>query len=121
MLQSGGPCSAAQSSVHSSSHTTSQMTTYVTGCGKTLLARAAAAQCGANFISVRGPELLDRWLGQSEANVRDVFASARGAAPCVVFFDEMVRIDGVYRVPMRLKFLQTTHEAACPCGKHGGS
>ena len=38
----------------------------------------------------RGPELLDRWLGQSEANVRDVFASARGAAPCVVFFDEMV-------------------------------
>ena len=61
------------------------------GCGKTLLARAAAAQCGANFISVRGPELLDRWLGQSEANVRDVFASARGAAPCVVFFDEMVR------------------------------
>ena len=61
------------------------------GCGKTLLARAAAAQCGANFISVRGPELLDRWLGQSEANVRDVFASARGAAPCVIFFDEMVR------------------------------
>ena len=67
------------------------MTALVTGCGKTLLARAAATQCGANFISVRGPELLDRWLGQSEANVRDVFASARGAAPCVVFFDEMVR------------------------------
>ena len=40
---------------------------------------------------MRGPELLDRWLGQSEANVRDVFASARGAAPCVIFFDEMVR------------------------------
>ena len=60
------------------------------GCGKTLLARAAAAQCGANFLSVRGPELLDRWLGQSEANVRDIFASARGAAPCIIFFDEMV-------------------------------
>lgn len=61
-----------------------------TGCGKTLLAKAAAAQCGANFLSVRGPELLDKWLGQSEANVRDIFASARGAAPCVIFFDEMV-------------------------------
>lgn len=60
------------------------------GCGKTLLARAAAAQCGANFLSVRGPELLDKWLGQSEANVRDIFASARGAAPCIIFFDEMV-------------------------------
>ena len=69
----------------------SEKTEVTPGCGKTLLARAAAAQCGANFISVRGSELLDRWLGQSEANVRDVFASARGAAPCVIFFDEMVR------------------------------
>ena len=62
------------------------------GCGKTLLARAVAAQCGAHFLAVRGPELLDRWLGASEANVRDIFAAARGAAPCIIFFDEMVRV-----------------------------
>jgi transitional endoplasmic reticulum ATPase len=47
------------------------------GCGKTLLAKAAAAQCGANFLSVRGPELLQKWLGESEAAVRQVFETAR--------------------------------------------
>jgi len=59
------------------------------GCGKTLLAKAVANECQANFISVKGPELLTMWFGESEANVRDVFAKARGAAPCVLFFDEL--------------------------------
>lgn len=59
------------------------------GCGKTLLAKAVANECQANFISVKGPELLTMWFGESEANVRDVFDKARGAAPCVLFFDEL--------------------------------
>ncbi len=59
------------------------------GCGKTLLAKAVANECQANFISVKGPELLTMWFGESEANVRDVFAKARAAAPCVLFFDEL--------------------------------
>jgi transitional endoplasmic reticulum ATPase len=59
------------------------------GCGKTLLARAVASRCGANFVSVRGPELLQKWLGESERAVREVFDAARAAAPCVVFFDEI--------------------------------
>merc|ERR1712093_372735 len=59
------------------------------GCGKTLLAKAVANECQSNFISVKGPELLTMWFGESEANVRDTFAKARGAAPCVLFFDEL--------------------------------
>lgn len=59
------------------------------GCGKTLLAKAIASQCESNFISVKGPELLTMWVGESEANVRDIFDKARGAAPCVLFFDEL--------------------------------
>jgi len=59
------------------------------GCGKTLLAKAVANECQANFISVKGPELLTMWFGESEANVREVFQKARGAAPCVLFFDEL--------------------------------
>jgi len=59
------------------------------GCGKTLLAKAVANECQANFISIKGPELLTMWFGESEANVRDVFAKARAAAPCVLFFDEL--------------------------------
>ena len=59
------------------------------GCGKTLMAKAVANECQANFISVKGPELLTMWFGESEANVRDVFAKARQAAPCVLFFDEL--------------------------------
>merc|ERR1711976_183039 len=59
------------------------------GCGKTLMAKAVANECQANFISVKGPELLTMWFGESEANVRDVFEKARGAAPCVLFFDEL--------------------------------
>eukprot|EP00904_Undaria_pinnatifida_P012547 jgi/Undpi1/8422/HiC_scaffold_25.g10890.m1 len=59
------------------------------GCGKTLMAKAVANECQANFISVKGPELLTMWFGESEANVRDVFEKARAAAPCVLFFDEL--------------------------------
>ena len=59
------------------------------GCGKTLLAKAIANECKANFISIKGPELLTMWFGESEANVRDLFDKARQAAPCVIFFDEM--------------------------------
>merc|ERR1712227_261224 len=59
------------------------------GCGKTLMAKAIANECQANFISIKGPELLTMWFGESEANVRDVFDKARSAAPCVLFFDEL--------------------------------
>lgn len=59
------------------------------GCGKTLLAKAIAHECSANFISVKGPELLTMWFGESEANVRNLFDKARSAAPCVLFFDEL--------------------------------
>merc|ERR1711990_1226341 len=59
------------------------------GCGKTLLAKPIANECQANFISVKGPELLTMWFGESESNVRDVFDKARAAAPCVLFFDEL--------------------------------
>jgi len=59
------------------------------GCGKTLMAKAIANECGANFISVKGPELLNQWFGGSEANVRNLFEKARAASPCILFFDEM--------------------------------
>merc|ERR1712232_551310 len=59
------------------------------GCGKTLLAKAVASECSANFVSIKGPELLTMWFGESEANVREVFDKARAAAPCVLFFDEL--------------------------------
>ena len=59
------------------------------GCGKTMLAKAVANECQANFISIKGPELLTMWFGESEANVRDIFDKARAAAPCILFFDEL--------------------------------
>merc|ERR1712125_304450 len=59
------------------------------GCGKTLLAKAVASECSSNFVSIKGPELLTMWFGESEANVREVFDKARAAAPCVLFFDEL--------------------------------
>ncbi|OIT36108.1 PREDICTED: cell division cycle protein 48 homolog [Nicotiana attenuata] len=59
------------------------------GCGKTLLAKAVANECQANFISVKGPELLTMWFGESEANVRELFDKARQSAPCILFFDEL--------------------------------
>ncbi len=55
----------------------------------TLMAKAIANECQANFISIKGPELLTKWFGESESNVRDIFAKARAAAPCVLFFDEL--------------------------------
>jgi len=59
------------------------------GCGKTLLAKAIANECQSNFISIKGPELLTMWFGESESNVREVFDKARAASPCVLFFDEL--------------------------------
>ncbi|KAG9082714.1 peroxisomal assembly protein [Ceratobasidium sp. UAMH 11750] len=59
------------------------------GTGKTLLAKAVATSCALNFLSVKGPELLNMYIGESEANVRRVFQRARDARPCVVFFDEL--------------------------------
>lgn len=73
------------------------------GCGKTLLAKAIANECQANFISVKGPELLTMWFGESEANVREIFDKARQSAPCVLFFDELDSI------AMQVCFLKMPH------------
>uniref|UniRef100_UPI0037E78E2B peroxisomal ATPase PEX6 isoform X2 n=1 Tax=Semicossyphus pulcher TaxID=241346 RepID=UPI0037E78E2B len=59
------------------------------GTGKTLLAKAVATECSMTFLSVKGPELINMYVGQSEENIREVFCRARSAAPCVVFFDEL--------------------------------
>ena len=59
------------------------------GTGKTLLAKAVATESEANFVSVRGPELLSKWVGESERGIREIFKRARQSAPCVVFFDEI--------------------------------
>ena len=59
------------------------------GTGKTLVAKAVASSCSYNFMSVKGPELLNQYVGQSEANIRDLFEKARNAAPCIIFFDEL--------------------------------
>ena len=59
------------------------------GCGKTLIARALATETGANMILVRGPEILSKWIGESEKAVREIFRKAKASAPCVVIFDEM--------------------------------
>ncbi|KAG8043497.1 hypothetical protein GUJ93_ZPchr0458g22412 [Zizania palustris] len=59
------------------------------GTGKTLLAKAVATECSLNFLSVKGPELINMYVGESEKNVRDIFEKARSARPCVIFFDEL--------------------------------
>ncbi|XP_077244463.1 peroxin 6 [Tasmannia lanceolata] len=59
------------------------------GTGKTLLAKAVATECSLNFLSVKGPELINMYIGESEKNVRDIFEKARSARPCVIFFDEL--------------------------------
>lgn len=62
------------------------------GCGKTILASAVAKECGLHFISVKGPELLSKYIGSSEAAVREIFDKAAAASPCIVFFDEFEAI-----------------------------
>ena len=59
------------------------------GCGKTLLAKALATESNVNFLSVKGPELLSKWVGESERGLRDIFRKARQAAPAIIFFDEI--------------------------------
>ena len=59
------------------------------GTGKTLMAKAVATESEANFVSVRGPELLSKWVGESERGIREIFKRARQSAPCVIFFDEI--------------------------------
>ncbi|KAJ3704524.1 hypothetical protein LUZ61_008229 [Rhynchospora tenuis] len=59
------------------------------GTGKTLLAKAVATECSLHFLSVKGPELINMYIGESEKNVRDIFEKARSARPCVIFFDEL--------------------------------
>ena len=59
------------------------------GTGKTMIAKAVASTSEANFISIKGPELLSKWVGESEKGIREVFRKARQASPCVVFFDEL--------------------------------
>jgi len=59
------------------------------GTGKTLLAKAVATESEANFIALRGPELLSKWVGESERGIREIFRKARSAAPCIIFFDEI--------------------------------
>ena len=72
------------------------------GTGKTLIAKAVATESEVNFISIKGPELLSKWVGESERGVREVFRKARQAAPCIIFFDE---IDSI--VPPRGRDLGT--------------
>lgn len=59
------------------------------GCGKTLLARAIATESGANFVTVKGPEILSKWVGDSEKAIREIFRKAKSSTPCIVFFDEI--------------------------------
>ena len=72
------------------------------GTGKTLIAKAVATESEVNFISIKGPELLSKWVGESEKGVREIFRKARQAAPCIIFFDE---IDSI--VPPRGKSIGT--------------
>lgn len=64
------------------------------GCSKTLIAKALATESGLNFLSIKGPELFSKWVGESERAVRDLFTKARQVAPSVIFFDEMDAIGG---------------------------
>lgn len=64
------------------------------GCGKTMLAKAVSNEAGLNFISVKGPELFDKYQGESERRVREVFERARACPPCLIFFDELDALCG---------------------------
>lgn len=59
------------------------------GCGKTLAAKALACESGVNFISIKGPELMNKYVGEAEKGVREIFKRAKAAAPCIIFFDEL--------------------------------
>ncbi|HKZ49899.1 MAG TPA: AAA family ATPase, partial [Candidatus Nanoarchaeia archaeon] len=59
------------------------------GCGKTLIAKAVATESQANFIYVKGPEVISKWVGESEKAIREIFKKARQVAPCIIFFDEV--------------------------------
>ncbi len=65
------------------------------GTGKTLLAKAVATEANANFISIKGPELISKWVGESEKHIREIFKKARQVAPCIIFFDEFDSISKV--------------------------
>jgi len=65
------------------------------GTGKTLLAKAVATEANANFISIKGPELVSKWVGESEKHIREIFKKARQVAPCIIFFDEFDSISKV--------------------------
>jgi transitional endoplasmic reticulum ATPase len=65
------------------------------GCGKTLIGKAVANESNANFISVKGPEILSKWVGESEKAIREIFKKARQAAPCIIFFDEIDSVASV--------------------------
>lgn len=80
------------------------------GTGKTMFAKAIASLNNANFISVKGPELLSKWIGESEKGLRDIFKKAKQAAPCVIFFDE---IDSLVPVRGRNSDSNTTERIIC--------
>jgi transitional endoplasmic reticulum ATPase len=64
------------------------------GCGKTLLAEAVATETNSNFITIKGPELMSKWVGESEKNIRGIFSKARELAPSIVYFDEIEALTG---------------------------
>ncbi|MFX0077011.1 MAG: AAA family ATPase, partial [Candidatus Hermodarchaeota archaeon] len=64
------------------------------GCGKTLLAEAVATETNSNFISIKGPELMSKWVGESEKNIRGIFSKARELAPSIIYFDEIEALTG---------------------------
>ena len=68
------------------------------GTGKTLLAKAVASNSNANFINIKGPELISRWIGESEKGLREVFRRAKQVSPCIIFFDELDAIAGKKRI-----------------------
>lgn len=87
------------------------------GTGKTLIAKAVATECSINFMSIKGPELINMYVGESEKNVRDVFASARKAQPCILFFDEIDSLAPRRGAPLTLVIL-AGHAVCTASGVH---